>query len=75
MTQLHIHTVSHGRVTYPPPLDIRYGDLVRLRNTAKRSGMSNIASALTLQIADFMLPQGQSLASQAGYSIQEGLFG
>lgn len=60
MTPLHIHTVSHGRVTYPPPPDIRYGDLVRLRNTAKRQGLpaATQCAQLTAQIADFFRPRG-----------------
>ena len=60
MTPLHIHTVSHGRITYPPPPDICYGDLVRLRNTARRCGLdaATQCAQLTAQIADFFRPRG-----------------
>ena len=60
MTPLHIHTVSYGRVTCPPPPDIRYGDLVRLRNTARRQGLdaATQCAQLTAQIADFFRPRG-----------------
>lgn len=72
MTPLHIHTVSHGRVTYPPPPDIRYGDLVRLRNTARRQGLpaATQCAQLTAQIADFFRPQGV-IPAEPGISQQE----
>lgn len=46
-----------GLITYPPPLDICYGDLVRLRDHARRMGEDQIAEDLAMRVRTFFDPQ------------------
>ncbi len=68
MNRAALQIRSPGRkepITYPPPFDVRYGELVRLRNEARKRGLSDIATTLTHEITHFM---------DASRALQRGLF-
>lgn len=70
MTSLPYIISPGGRhVTFPPPPDVRYGDLVRLRNEARKRGMGEICRQLQNRVDHFF--DRQEILGQHG---QKALF-
>lgn len=61
---MHISIYSPGRttpITYPPPQDIRYGELVRLRNLARKAEATQIAQDLQHRLDHFFDKPGPQM--------------
>lgn len=59
--QIKIHSSGRPQPTcYPPPPDARYGELVRLRNRARKLGETEVLADLQWRLDHFFQPAAQA---------------